>query len=91
MDNPRLIYAMLMEKDIFTRFRTHPRLKFLVENLDKVGRFNDEKDSLMCFIDSYPLKLDYLFELFISSYLHSFMPGLLLWTMKIRTSHKFLI
>jgi hypothetical protein len=35
-DNPELIYAMLMEKDMLTRFRTHPHLNHLIENLDKV-------------------------------------------------------
>lgn len=37
-ENVNFVYALLMEKDIFTQFRTHPQMNTLIENLDKVSQ-----------------------------------------------------
>jgi hypothetical protein len=37
-ENAKFVYALLMEKETFTQFRTHPQMNTLIENLDKVSR-----------------------------------------------------
>lgn len=71
-DNPELIYAMLMEKDMFNRLRRHPKMENLMENLDKV--------SLVWVMSNIP-NMTFLglpmFTFLLSSYSHFFMPKLL--------------